>query len=239
MLEPSIPPSSAMDELNLSQQRTLALAAVFQAAKLVHLFATQGAAALLIHGEAYDYLLAETLSTRPLAKRFQQITALRSGLSSLERCLVHPYQSVPETKQLRKNPILMYATSLLVIERKVFGRDSLARVIDKQLPTLQHRRQFFAEDLRHSALLAGMASLYLETAGTLNMRLNVRGQQTELTNAANIDRIRACLLTGLQAAHTWHALGGRRWRFVLGRRQVMLDLRELAMLDRAKTIKTP
>ncbi len=239
MLESSIPPSSATDGLNLSQQRTLALAAVFQAAKLVHLFATQGDAALLIHGDAYDYLLAETLSTRPLAQRFQQITALRSGLSSLERCLVQPYQSVPENKQLRKNPILMYATSLLVIERKVFGRDSLARVIDKQLPTLQHRRQFFAEDLRHSALLAGMASLYLETAGTLNMRLNVRGQQTELTNAANIDRIRACLLTGLQAAHTWHALGGRRWRFVLGRRQVMLDLRELAMLDRAKTIKTP
>lgn len=223
--------------LSVSQRRTLALAAVFQSARLVHLLATQGTAALLIHGESYDYLLAESLSARPLEQRFQQITALRSGLSSLERCLVQPYQTVPQTKQLRKNQILLYATSLLVIERKVFNRECLWQLIDKQLPILRHRLQFFAGDLRHSALLAGMATLYLDTAGTLNMRLNVRGQQTELTNPANIDRIRACLLTGLQAAHTWHTLGGRRWRFVLGRRQVMLDLRELAMLDRAKTVK--
>jgi len=223
--------------LTLSQQRTLALAAVFQSAKLVHLLATQGAAALIVHGEAYDYLLAESLSEQPLERRFQRATALRLGLSSLERCLVQPYQTVPQTKQLRKNQILLYATSLLVIERKVFGREALVQLIDKQLPTLRHRLHFFAGDLRHTALLAGLAGLYLDTAGTLNMRLNVRGQQSELTNPANVDRIRACLLTGLQAAHTWHALGGRRWRFVLGRRQVMLDLRELAMLDRPRTVK--
>lgn len=223
--------------LSLSQQRSLALAAVFQSAKLVHLLATQGASALLIHGESYDYLVSQSLSAQPLPQRFQQVSALRLGLSSLERCLVQPYQSVPQTKQLRKNQILLYATSLLVIERKVFGHAPLVTLIDKQLPILRHRLQFFAGDLRHTALLAGMASLYLDSAGSLNMRLNVRGQQTELTNPANIDRIRACLLTGLQAAHTWHALGGRRWRFVLGRRQVMQDLRELAMLDRAKTIR--
>lgn len=221
----------------VSQQRTLALAAVFQAAKLVHLLATQGATALLIHGESYDYLLSESLSDQAVEQRFQRVATLRLGLSSLERCLVQPYQTVPETKQLRKNQILLYATSLLLIERKVFGRSELAQQISKQLPTLRHRLQFFAGDLRHNALLAGMASLYLDTAGSLNMRLNVRGQQSELTNSANIDRIRACLLTGLQAAHTWHALGGRRWRFVLGRRQVMLDLRELAMLDHPQTVK--
>lgn len=150
---------------------------------------------------------------------------------------MQPYQTVPQTKQLRKNQILLYATSLLVIERKVFGRAPLVQLIDKQLPTLRHRLHFFAGNLQHTALLAGLAALYLETAGTLNMRLNVRGQQSELTNPANIDRIRACLLTGLQAAHTWHLLGGRRWRFVLGRRQVMLDLRELAMLDRPRVVK--
>lgn len=237
MHESVVEATPALTALSISQQRTLALAAVFQAAKLVHLFATQGAAALVIHGESYNYLLAESLSDRPQEQRFQAMDDLRLGLSSLERCLVQPYQTVPQTKQLRKNQVLLYATSLLVIERKVFSRVTLAEKIQKQLPVLRHRLQFFAGDLRNTALLAGLASLYLETAGSLNMRLNVRGQQAELTNNANVDRIRACLLTGLQAAHTWHALGGRRWRFILGRRQVMLDLRELAMLDRPKTIK--
>lgn len=233
MLESSTP----IAPLSVSQQRTLALAAVFQSAKLVHLLATQGAAALLTHGESYDYLVSESLSEQPLMQRFQHVTALHSGLSSLERCLARPYQTVPQTKQLRKNQTLLYATNLLVIERKVFMQQKLLQLLDKQLPILRHRLQFFAGDLRHRAVLAGMATLYLDTAGTLNMRLNVRGQQTELTNPANIDRIRACLLTGLQAAHTWHALGGRRWRFVFGRRQVLLDLRELALLARAKTIQ--
>ena len=53
MRESSIPPTDT-ERLSESQQRTLALAAVFQAAKLVHLLATQGAAALLIHGESFD-----------------------------------------------------------------------------------------------------------------------------------------------------------------------------------------
>ncbi|MEC7119453.1 MAG: DUF489 family protein [Pseudomonadota bacterium] len=224
--------------LSPSQQRTLALAAVFQSAKLVHLLATQGAAALIFHGESYDYLLKQSLSDTPVAQRFQDPKALRAGLAALERGLLQPYQTVPETKKFKKNQVLYYATNLLLIERKIFSQEVLVQLIHRELLTLRHRHHFFSGDLRHPALLAGFANLYLNTAGTLKMRLNVRGQPAELTNSANVDRIRACLFAGLQAAQTWHALGGRRWRFILGRRQVLVDLRVLAMQDRVVSIKT-
>lgn len=224
-------PAALLTALSIEQRRILALAAVFQSAKLVHLLATQGIAALTVHGAAYDYLVSESLSERPLKQRFARVADLRIGLESLERCLVQPYQSLPHTKQRRKSQILQYASGLLAIERKLARRAVWDTQIDKQLPVLRHRLGFFSGDLRHSAVLAGLATLYLETAGGLTLRLQVQGQPRELTHPANIDRIRACLLTGLQAAHTWQALGGRRWRLILGRRQMMLSLRELALLD--------
>ena len=217
-------------EFTPRQARLIALAAVFQSAQLVHLFATQGRAALHTHQREFDQLIHASLSDDLYPPtRYGYPASLRLGLRTLESCLTQPFTSTPAPKRWRYSESMRYTLALLTLERKIYRQAKLTGIIEQQLPVLTNRLSFFDGDVQHSAVMAGFAQLYLDTAGTLKMRLKIQGQQAHLTEQANIDRIRACLFAGVQAAHLWHQLGGRRWSFMFGRRHLLEDLRELAL----------
>jgi high frequency lysogenization protein len=217
-------------EFTPRQARLIALAAVFQSAQLVHLFATQGRAALHTHQREFDQLIHASLSDDLYPPtRYGYPASLRLGLRTLESCLTQPFTSTPAPKRWRYSESMRYTLALLTLERKIYRQTKLTGIIEQQLPVLTNRISFFDGDVQHSAVMAGFAQLYLDTAGSLKMRLKIQGQQAHLTEQANIDRIRACLFAGVQAAHLWHQLGGRRWSFMFGRRHLLEDLRELAL----------
>ncbi len=214
------------------QVKLLALAAIFQAAGLAYAFASQGTAALLGHQDAFDALLKMALSEETdVLKRLGGVDELAFGLKTLENCLTVPFSvtPAPRERKLRFTEPMRYGFALLQIERKVFGKAALVSHLVQQQKLLSQRVAFFDQRYRHPSILAGMAATYLATAGTLNTRLKIKGQQTTLTDPANVDCIRACLFAGMQAAHIWRELGGRRYQLILSRKTMMEDLRALAI----------
>lgn len=213
------------------QLRLLALASVYQAAGLAYAFASQGSAAINGHQAAFDALLKSALSDETdIRLRLGHIDDLLIGIKHLEGRVgkITVKQALPKSKS--PSEIDRYAVALLKIERHVYSKPPLVELISQQKKTLSQRVAFFDQRYRHPSILAGMATTYLETAGTLRSRLTIKGQQATLTDPANVDCIRACLFAGVQAAHIWHDLGGRRWQFTFGRRAMLEDIRLLAAI---------
>jgi high frequency lysogenization protein len=211
------------------QLRLLALAAIYQAAGLAYAFATQGSAAINGHQDALDILLKLSLSEEndPI-KRLGNIDDLSLGIKILESFLVSDTKSSTLPKTIRPTEPMRYAFALFQIERKVYRRPKLVAHIAQQRSILSQRVTFFDQRYRHPSILAGMAATYLDTAGTLRSRLKIKGQQATLTDATNVDCIRACLFAGIQAAHIWNSLGGRPWQLFFGRGAMLADIRMLA-----------
>ena len=213
------------------QLRLLALASVYQAAGLAYAFASQGSAAINGHQDAFDALLKSALSDETdIRIRLGHIDNLLIGIKHLEGRVgkITVKQALPKSKS--PSEIDRYAVALLKIERHVYSKPTLVDLITQQKKILSQRVTFFDQRYRHPSILAGMATTYLETAGTLRSRLTIKGQQATLTDPANVDCIRACLFAGVQAAHIWHDLGGRRWQFTFGRRAMLEDIRLLAAI---------
>ena len=213
------------------QLRLLALASVYQAAGLAYTFVSQGSAVINGHQDAFDALLKSALSDETdIRKRLGNIDDLLIGMKHLEGRVgkVTVKQAPPKTKS--PSEIERYAVTLLRIERNVYTKPNLVNLITQQKKILSQRVTFFDQRYRHPSILAGMATIYLETAGTLRTRLTIKGQQTTLTDATNVDCIRACLFAGIQAAHIWHDLGGRPWQLIFGRRAMLEDIRMLAAI---------
>lgn len=212
------------------QLRLLALAAVFQAAGLAYAFASQGSAALTGHQDAMDTLLKLALSEEkdPL-KLLRNSDDLQLGLKLLESHLIlFSGASSTRPKSIGFSEPTRYAIALFQIERKVYRRPKLVTHIIQQQSILNQRVNFFDQRYRNPSILAGMAATYVATAGTLRSRLKIKGQQATLTDATNVDCIRACLFAGIQAAHLWNGLGGRPWQLFFGRGAMLADIRMLA-----------
>lgn len=229
--------------LSVRQNRLLALAAVFQAAQLTHLLAVHGGHALSnnhINSVAFNCILQASFDIQAKEQHslfsldfFGSLQDLQIGLQALEGALMQPYQ---QSKPRMPAPApyaeaLRYAIALLQIERKVYRKTVFVEKIGTQQRALKQRLNFFDHNLQHSAILASTANLYVETAGSLSSRLNVRGKPDTLKNQANIDRIRSALFAGLQAAHLWRELGGNRLQLIFGRRGMLDDIRAIARLQ--------
>lgn len=213
------------------QLRLLALASVYQAAGLAYAFAAQGSEAINGHQVAFDALLKSALSDESdIRIRLGNIDDLSIGIKYLEGRVgkITVKQALPKTAS--PSEIDRYAVALLRIERHVYTKSNLVDLITKQKKILSQRVTFFDQRYRHPSILAGMATTYLETAGTLRARLKIKGQQATLTDPTNVDCIRACLFAGIQAAHIWYDLGGRPWQLIFGRRAMLEDIRLLAAM---------
>lgn len=230
-----------------SQQRLLALAAVCQAAQLVHLLATQGEARVQQHyadalqaslqlGLSRDWAQGSTGSggLAGLDLPPDQLLPWRLGLQTLERLLMPP--SVPPGRfpQATQREVQGHVQRLLRQSRRLRpGRsraaaDRIAALL-KQQQVLEQRVAFFAGDLNHPAVLAGLAGLYLSATQHQKPRILIRGQAMHMSQPIQADRLRACLWSGLVAAAAWRQAGGSWLQLLLQRRALLDQLRQLAL----------
>lgn len=220
------------------QNRLLALVALFQAAQLTYSLATQGKNTLTgLSNQSFSALLQASLQIHDQQPNslfsfdlYGNVENLHIGLRSLEGALIQPYQNTRSRLPLPRQygETLRYAMALMQLEKKVYKKPAFAQRITGEQANIEQRLNFFDHNVQHPAILASLASLYIDTAGQLTPRLSVRGKPEYLKNQPTIDAIRACLFSGLQAAHFWRQLGGNRWQLVFGRKAMLEDLRQLA-----------
>jgi high frequency lysogenization protein len=209
--------------MSTKRQKTLALAAIFQAAALVDQIAYQGTCT----DDALEFSL-ESLLTNNLSAFIKAIedspSHLNVGFHALEFVLG---QSKLGPAKFRLHEVMRYGLSLIHIQQEIQKNPLLLDTFNKRLNTSQRQRDFFSS-ITDPGLLRNFAGIYVDTAGTLKFRLQIKGDKKQLETYGNPEKIRAILLTGLYAAQYWRELGGRRWHLLFIRRSTLKELYQIS-----------
>ncbi|MDH5471293.1 MAG: high frequency lysogenization protein HflD [Gammaproteobacteria bacterium] len=189
------------------QDRTLALAGIFQVASMVQQIARTGSAS-----SAAMEISLETLfkfDSNNVLDIYGSPADISIGLRSLKKQL-----SGSNTKEDME--ITRYVLGMIHLERKLSKNKTMLNKIADSLKTTQDKMDFFS--LTHENIIASLAGLYQETISTLTPRILVDGEQGYLNQTSNANKIRALLLSGIRSAVLWRQCGGNRLQFLFARK---------------------
>lgn len=198
------------------QERTIALAGLFQAARMV----TDLANGKEIDPHSLSVLIDSLLVLDPpttLAVYGNDLANLRPGLTLLADLAGQNTRADGETAR--------YVLSMLALERQLARQHDMLSVIRSRLEHLQYKRQHFAGNLRD--LSQSLSGLYQDTLSTLRFRIQVTGNMQHLNQADVSDRIRTLLFAGIRSAMLWRQLGGSKWQLIIGRSMLEKTSRQL------------
>ena len=198
-----------------SEERTLALAGLFQALALVRTLATQGQADAASYVSSIGSVLR--IDAPSVAAVFDGVGGVRLGLQTLQREL-EGQQADAATRRM--------ALTVLRIERRLIGDPPRVEHLQQGLRDAQRQAEHFGS-VDHPTVIARLAGLYADTLSSLRPRVLVTGNAQMLNQQATVERIRAALLAAVRAAVLWRQLGGTQWRLLLQRRQTLMVARGL------------
>tara|TARA_X000000950_G_scaffold59015_1_gene71538 strand:- start:76 stop:717 length:642 start_codon:yes stop_codon:yes gene_type:complete len=195
-----------MTDRTILEQRTLALAGVAQAARIVDLAAKTGSwpepfAEASIHSLfCFEPDSVETVFGTP--------QGIRLGLEQLSACL-----------RLSQDPAaadtLRYTMAILQLERRFAGSEDLQSVVHSRLRHTAYKAENFSSEIRD--LSANISAIYQDTLSTLSYRIKVTGSAQHLNNPQVADLVRTLLMCGVRAAFLWRQIGGNRFRLMWSR----------------------
>ena len=198
------------------RDRTIALAGMFQAVKLVQ----QTAQGQRRDAAATAVSISSVLNTDPetAIDVFGDSRALIPGLETVLG------QMGDDSKQ-RDMALTGYVITLMHLERKLARQPDLMKKLGSGVDRIKEEIESVEESA--SGIVAALADLYKETVSTLQPRIMVKGDENVLRNADSKKMIRALLLAGMRAAVLWRQCGGNRIRLIFQRKQLLDSCREL------------
>jgi len=201
---------------NTIQDRTLALAGIFQAASLVNQMARHGRA----EPTPMETSIRSLFVTTPEAAEdvYGSSAELRQGLEVLIR------QLGSDASQ-RDLTVTRYALALLHLERKLARRKDLLDTIAQGLERTRHQVEHFS--FTHTNVVASLADIYLNSISTLKPRIMVYGEHGHLNHTDNANGVRALLLAGMRSAVLWRQCGGSRLQLLFKRKDFLAEARRL------------
>ncbi len=201
-----------MSEAKLSnfEQQTVALAGVAQAARMVDQISKTGSYPLeFLESSVHSLFEFEADSVEDV---FGGLAGVKLGLHNLSSLLA--------SRQAQENhDVVRYIFGLLYLERKFAANREMMSVVHSRLEHTSFHAEHFANhvhDLCHS-----VSAIYQDTLSQLKFRIKVNGSAQHLQNTQNADVIRTLLLAGIRSAFLWRQLGGRRWKLVVQRKQLL------------------
>lgn len=205
-----------------TRNRTIALAGLFQVARLVQQTG---------RGEPRDALattasLGSIFNTDP-----ESVLAVYGSAAALQVGLEVLLGQLGADNQQRDMELTGYVITLLHLERKLARQPGLLDTISSGIE--EAREQAGLSGYSHAAVIAALADVYRQTVSTLQPRIMVRGEPSILANENSKHMIRALLLAGMRAAVLWRQCGGNRLKLVLQRKALLECSRELLAEARA------
>ncbi len=196
--------------------RALAMAGIVQAAYLVQQTARRGNTAETAVAASINSLFQ--LDPDNAAAVFGGIDGLAIGLRVFSEQL--------DGKHIRRDPeLLRYVLGLLHLERQLAHRNDLLQKIRHGIEVLAGLAE--QKGATDPQVIAALARLYQDTISTLTPRLMVHGEPTVLADTDTANLIRALLLAAIRAAVLWRQCGGRRWRLLLQRGDLLRAVQRL------------
>jgi high frequency lysogenization protein len=206
---------------DLNRDKTLALAALFQAATLADALAWRGHCdPVALEASLSSILVMDTDDVDLIYGA--NIRGLQSGLQSLEQTFLEPVRG----SHPRQADIVRYALGIMQVERQLARSPALLDTLRRRLEMASEQRKHF-ESLTAPAMINNLGGIYVDTAGQLRFRIQIRGDQKQLQTSGMAEQVRAVLLSGIRAAWLWHRLGGRRWHFMFTRGQILAEIRKI------------
>lgn len=197
------------------QDRTVALAGLFQATHLVRSIARTGQ----VDEGDFETCIASLfkIDAESSVAVYGGLPRLKTGLQLLAGQLRQP-QDMEVTR---------YVLNLLVLERKLRSQNRLLTTIRNAIEASQEKLHYFSPT--HDNIIASLADLYANTISTLTPKIMVSGDPAYLSQQENANRIRALLLAGIRSALLWHQSGGGRLTLLFRRKAILLQAQR--MLD--------
>ena len=198
-----------------SHDPVLALAGIFQSARLAQQLAREGHA----DPEAFQASIRSILDID--APNVQAVyggtTGVRLGLTLLHTKLSG--QSEPSDVEMAR-----YVVALMHLANVLSKRPPMQEAIRSGIEAAQTQMKFFANDNTtgdvHPALVEKLAELYSQTISSLAPRIMVSGDHGHLSNPTIAAKVRAVLFAGIRSAILWRQLGGRRWQLLFQRAKI-------------------
>ena len=198
-----------MTERTVIEQRTLALAGVAQAARIVDLAAKTGSwPTPFVEASIHSLFCFEPEAVDAV---FGTPQGIRLGLEQLSACLsLSQDESAAQT--------LRYTLAMLQLEKRFAKRDDLLSIVHARLKHAAYSADNFSHNI--NTINSNIASIYQDTLSTLSYRIKVTGSAQHLNSPHVADLVRALLLCGVRAAFLWRQLGGSRLKLMLSRGEI-------------------
>jgi high frequency lysogenization protein len=194
--------------------RTLALAGLFQAARLTQQLARDGhCPADTLAASVHSLFMFDAAATEEV---FGGAGGVRLGLTLLRDKLVG--KTDPGDMEIAR-----YVVALLALERRLEQHAPVQDAIHRGLEAAETQTRGLEPEPGEALpmpVVEKIAELYAQTLSTLGPRILVNGEQGYLANARIAAKVRCALFAGVRAAFLWRQLGGRRWQLLFQRRRI-------------------
>jgi high frequency lysogenization protein len=196
--------------------RMLALAGLFQAARLAQQLAREGRAeASTLAASVQSLLIIDAPTTESVYGGAQGV---RPGLELLRDKLAGGNTDTSDVE------IARYVIGMIHLESQLRRRPEMQDAVRRGIEATREQMKFFeaAEngETLHPRLVEKLAELYTQTISTLTPRIMVNGEHGHLSNPSIAAKVRAALFAGIRSAFLWHQLGGNRWQLLISRKKI-------------------
>ena len=200
----------------MDQDRTLALAGMFQASLLAQQLARRGYAdEAPFNASVRSIFITDAINTLSV---FGGIEGVNMGLHAVRDKFMARAQS-------RDFEVVRYVLALAQLQARLGRRpEMMGRISERIAEVDASLAQSGGGAETGNQTCAQLAMIYKDTISTLKPRIIVQGEQGHLANAVIVDKVRSALLAGVRAAFLWGQLGGRRWQLIFHRRAYMVSV---------------
>lgn len=196
--------------------RILALAGLFQAARLAQQLAREGRAeAAALAASVQSLLIIDAPTTESVYGGAQGV---RPGLELLRTKLAGGNTDASDVE------IARYVIAMIHLEGQLRRHPEMQDAVRRGIEAIREQMKFFetAENGEsvHPRLVEKLAELYTQSISTLTPRIMVNGEHGHLSNPSIAAKVRAALFAGIRSAFLWHQLGGSRWQLLFSRKKI-------------------
>ena len=204
-----------------NRDKTLALAGIFQAARLVQQIARRGMVDQEVFATSIKTIFKIDAATPEDV--FEGIQNVLSGCKTLLSQLGGSNTANPT--QQKDIEVTKYAINIMVLARKLLKEPELLKRITDGIEKARNQADHFSTT--HDNVIASLADVYSETISTLRPRVMVNGEHNHLSNPDNANKIRALLLAAIRSAVLWDQCGGSRWQIMFNRKAFITEAEKI------------
>jgi high frequency lysogenization protein len=209
------------------EDRVLALAGVFQSAKLAQRLAYTNTVISQPYGASiYSILVTDAEQTYEVfgMESPTDMAPLRLGLEMV-RDKLKGGTDREEFEIARYVVNLIQLASQLQSDKQMMQQ--LSDGIDAIAAAFPPNPNWLHGEEPSDTLIQRIADVYTSTISNMMPRIIINGEESVLKNEMAAAKIRVVLMAGIRAAHLWWQLGGRRWQLLFRRKQVADTARRL------------